>query len=121
MGLKKVKFNYTGGKRGWPGDAPVVKFNLKKIREIGWEAKRRQIELTIERPFKGDELLRRMKGWITVEPNRVIEIVNKYGKLKVLDDRELVIEMDEAASLKPLQKDILAAFGSEVDVELKKE
>ena len=88
---------------------------------IGWEAKRRQIELTIERPFKGDELLRRMKGWITVEPNHVIEIINKYGKLKVLDDKELVIEMDDPASLKPLQKDISTAFGSEVDIELKEE
>ena len=29
---------------------------------IGWEAKQRQIDLTIERAFKGDELLRRMKG-----------------------------------------------------------
>ena len=39
MGLKDVKFKYTGGKRGWPGDAPVVKFDLKKIRQLGWEAK----------------------------------------------------------------------------------
>jgi hypothetical protein len=31
---------------------------------IGWEAKYRQIDLTIERAFKGDELVRRMKGWI---------------------------------------------------------
>jgi UDP-glucose 4-epimerase len=39
MGLKNVRFKYTGGKRGWPGDAPVVMFNLKKIRQLGWEAK----------------------------------------------------------------------------------
>jgi UDP-glucose 4-epimerase len=39
MGLKNVKFRYTGGKRGWPGDTPVVIFNLKKIRGLGWEAK----------------------------------------------------------------------------------
>jgi UDP-glucose 4-epimerase len=39
MGLKNVKFRYTGGKRGWPGDVPVVMFNLKKIRQLGWEAK----------------------------------------------------------------------------------
>ena len=39
MGIKDVKFKYTGGKRGWPGDAPVVKFDLKKIRRLGWQAK----------------------------------------------------------------------------------
>jgi hypothetical protein len=88
---------------------------------IGWEAKQREISLTITRPFKGDELLRRMKGWITVDPNRVIEIVNKYGNLKVLDDRELVIEMEREANLEPLKKDIENAFGSEVDIELRKE
>jgi hypothetical protein len=84
---------------------------------IGWEAKHRQVDLKIERPFKGDELLRRMKGWITVDPNRVIEIVNKYGKLKVLDDRELVIEMDDQANLQSLKKEILTEFGSEIDIE----
>ena len=88
---------------------------------IGWEAKQREISLTITRPFKGDELLRRMKGWITVDPNRVIEIVSKYGKLKVLDDRELVIEMESEANLQPLKIDIKTAFGSEVDVELRNE
>lgn len=39
MGLKDVMLNYTGGKRGWPGDVPVVMFNLSKIRKLGWEAK----------------------------------------------------------------------------------
>jgi UDP-glucose 4-epimerase len=39
MGLDNVKFKYTGGKRGWPGDAPVVHFDVKKIRNLGWQAK----------------------------------------------------------------------------------
>ena len=39
MGLAGVKFNYTGGRRGWPGDAPVVHFNVDKIGELGWRAK----------------------------------------------------------------------------------
>lgn len=39
MGLRDVKFRYTGGRRGWPGDAPVVKFDLKKMKQLGWEAK----------------------------------------------------------------------------------
>ena len=39
MGLKDVKFRYTGGKRGWPGDVPIVRFNVEKMKGLGWEAK----------------------------------------------------------------------------------
>ena len=85
---------------------------------IGWEAKHRQIDLTIERAFKGGELVRRMKGWITVDPAKVIEIVRQFGRLKVLDDRELVIEMEDEASFDGLKKSIDEAFGDQVDVEL---
>ena len=85
---------------------------------IGWEAKFREIDLTIERAFKGDELVRRMKGWITVDPNKVVEVVNKYGRLKVLDDRELVIEMEAMSDFEGLQKSAKEAFGDQVDVEL---
>lgn len=40
MGLKEVKITYTGGKRGWPGDAPVVHFNINKMNKLGWHVKR---------------------------------------------------------------------------------
>jgi len=36
MGLKGVKYNYTGGSRGWKGDVPVVRINSEKIRKLGW-------------------------------------------------------------------------------------
>ena len=85
---------------------------------IGWEAKKRQIDLTIERAFKGEELVRRMKGWITVDPSKVIENIKEFGRLKVLDDRELVIEMEDLSDFSNLQKDLFDAFGNEVDVEL---
>lgn len=39
MGLKNVKFKYTGGRRGWKGDVPLVYFDPGKMKEIGWEAK----------------------------------------------------------------------------------
>ena len=58
-----------------------------------------------------------MKGWITVEPNKVIETVNKYGRLKVLDDRELVVEVEKAEDIQSLQKALQEAFEDEVDVE----
>jgi UDP-glucose 4-epimerase len=38
MGLKNVEFTYTGGRRGWPGDAPVVHFDVNKIKKLGWQA-----------------------------------------------------------------------------------
>jgi hypothetical protein len=85
---------------------------------ISWEAKYRQIDLVIERAFKGDELVRRMKGWITVDPAKVIEIVGRFGRLKVLDDRELVIEMEDEVSFEELKKSIDEAFSDQVDVEL---
>ena len=86
---------------------------------IGWEAKQRQIDLTIERAFKGDELLRRMKGWITVDPSKVIEVINEFGRLKILDDKELVVEMEDRERLDNLKKKLLSIFGNQIDVELK--
>ncbi len=39
MGLKNVTLKYTGGRRGWPGDVPVVRFNTGKMRQMGWQAR----------------------------------------------------------------------------------
>lgn len=39
MGLSNVRFKYTGGDRGWPGDVPQVRFDVKKMKSLGWEAK----------------------------------------------------------------------------------
>jgi len=84
---------------------------------IGWEAKQRRVGTQIERSFNGDELVRRMKGWITVDPKKIIDVVNQYGRLKVLDDRELVVEVEEVEDLQNLQRALREAFGSEVDAE----
>jgi hypothetical protein len=84
---------------------------------IGWEAKKRRVGTQIERSFNGDELVRRMKGWITVDPKKVIDVVNQYGRLNILDDRELVVEVEEAEDLQKLQKTVEEAFRGEVDVE----
>ena len=84
---------------------------------VGWEAKRRKVELTIERAFSGEELLRRMKGWVTTDPNEVIEVVKRHGKLKVLDDAELVVEFEGQREYDALQNDLATAFGGEADLE----
>ena len=41
-GLKSgaVKFEYTGGNRGWKGDVPVVRLNTDRIQSIGWKCRR---------------------------------------------------------------------------------
>jgi len=84
---------------------------------IGWEAKQRRVDLHIERAFNGEELVRRMKGWVTVDPSKAIEVVNRFGRLKVLDDRELVVEFEKVEDLQNLQKALKETFGNEVDAE----
>ena len=37
MGLAGVKYEHTGGKRGWIGDMPFVFLDNKKLRSAGWE------------------------------------------------------------------------------------
>jgi UDP-glucose 4-epimerase len=37
MGLTDVRYNYTGGSRGWPGDVPQVRYDTAKMRQLGWE------------------------------------------------------------------------------------
>jgi UDP-glucose 4-epimerase len=36
LGLKDVRFTYTGGSRGWKGDVPVIRFDSTKLRATGW-------------------------------------------------------------------------------------
>ena len=40
----KVRYEYTGGDRGWKGDVPVVRFDVSKIKALGWRAKRTSIQ-----------------------------------------------------------------------------
>jgi UDP-glucose 4-epimerase len=36
MGLRDVAYEFTGGDRGWKGDVPVVRFDTRKLRALGW-------------------------------------------------------------------------------------
>lgn len=36
MGLTDVRFEYTGGARGWQGDVPIVRFRSDKLEALGW-------------------------------------------------------------------------------------
>ena len=39
LGLKDVKYEYTGGSRGWVGDSPLVHLSIEKIKNLGWQPK----------------------------------------------------------------------------------
>jgi hypothetical protein len=71
----------------------------------------------IERPFRGEELLRRMKGWFTVDVNKAIDIIQQHGKLKVLDGYDLVVETRSQSELEILSKKLTEAFGEEAWLE----
>ena len=84
---------------------------------IGWDAKKRQVDLTIERAFKGDELVSRMKEWVTVDVKKAIEIVKRHGYLKVLDERELVVEVETENEHEKLRNDLSENFQDQLDLE----
>jgi len=90
---------------------------LKKPAVIGWEAKQRQVDLVLERSFGGEELLRRMKGWFTADVYQVINIIEQHGKLKVLDDYDLVVETANLSALDTLSQKLKEQFGQEVWLE----
>jgi UDP-glucose 4-epimerase len=35
-----VRYEYTGGDRGWKGDVPLVRFDVTKIKSLGWRVQR---------------------------------------------------------------------------------
>lgn len=84
---------------------------------VGWEAKARKVDLTIERAFSGEELLKRMKGWVTTDPMAVINVVKEFGRLKVLDDHELVVECEGKDEFSGLSSKLTELFRGEVDLE----
>lgn len=84
---------------------------------IGWEGKNRSIDLTIERPFKGEELLSRMKGWITVDPMEVIPLIKPEGFLKVYDQGELIVEADSQEIIDRIGQRLKDHFGERVFLE----
>ena len=39
LGLEGVEYRYTGGRRGWKGDVPVVRLDCRRIHGLGWECR----------------------------------------------------------------------------------
>ncbi len=90
---------------------------LKRPALIGWDGKDRRIDLVIEREFTGSELLMRMKGWITVDARKAVEVLEEHGRLKCFDTGELVVELEDQASMEALQNDLAARFGDQCNLE----
>jgi UDP-glucose 4-epimerase len=38
MELKDVRYEFTGGEGGWPGDVPRFRLDVSKLNELGWKA-----------------------------------------------------------------------------------
>ncbi len=57
MGLKDVEFVYTGGDRGWVGDAPMVFLSIEKMKKLGWKP-----EVGVE------EAIRKTARWLIDNP-----------------------------------------------------
>ena len=84
---------------------------------LGWKAKKRDVELTIERAFTGEELVLRMKGWVTTDVKQVIEIIKPHGYLKVLDEEDLVVEMESKEDYEKLTSALKEKFSDQVFLE----
>ena len=90
---------------------------LERPAGIGWEAKQRKVDLVIARPFTGAELLRRMKGWVTADVVEVTNLITRNGKLRVLDERDLIVETQDVEAMEALSRELARAFGKEVWIE----
>lgn len=47
MGLSGVKYEFTGGSRGWKADVPVYRLDSSRIRSLGWKNRRNSREAVV--------------------------------------------------------------------------
>jgi hypothetical protein len=87
---------------------------LRSPAQIGWEAWFRSIDLVTPRRLKGKELLLRTRGWWTVEPSEVAEVVEMHGRLVVGDKGELMVEFEDEKGAEDLSSALLERFGEQV-------
>jgi hypothetical protein len=87
---------------------------LRSPAEVGWQAWFRTIDLVTPQPLKGEELLMRTRGWWTVEPRDVAEVVKTYGRLVVGEQGELMVEFADRQSIEALSAALSERFGDQV-------
>jgi len=89
---------------------------LKAPAQIGWNAWFRTIDLVTPQPLKGEELLRRTRGWWTVEPTDVAEVINEHGRLVVGDQGELMVEFENQEKVQALAAALQERFNDQVQL-----
>ena len=82
--------------------------------KIGWQAWFRDIDLITPRRLKGKELLMRTRGWWTVEPLEVAEVVETCGRLAVGGNGELLVELEDRNQADQLSSALNERFGDQV-------
>ena len=87
---------------------------LRAPAHIGWEARFRSIDLVTPQRLKGEELLLRTRGWWTVEPNDVAEVVKRHGRLVVGEEGELMVELTDQETAEALSSALSERFGDQV-------
>lgn len=87
---------------------------LREPAQVGWDALFRTIDLVTPQKLKGEELLRRTRGWWTVKPEDVAEVVKTWGRLVIGDGGELMVEFDNQAGADHLAADLKERFGEQV-------
>ena len=87
---------------------------LRAPAQIGWVAWFRSIDLVTPQEFKGEELLLRTRGWWTVEPEDVTEVVKKHGRLIVGEGGELMVELSDQGATEALSSALTERFGNQV-------
>lgn len=92
--------------------APV----MRAPAQIGWDAWFRSIDLVTPQKLKGEELLRRTRGWWTVEPDDVAEVVKPFGRFVVGDGGELMVEFDSQGKADSLADALKERFGDQVQL-----
>jgi len=87
---------------------------LREPAQIGWDAWFRRIDLVTPRRLKGKELLRRTRGWWTVEPSEIAEVIEAHGSLVVGNKGELMVELENRKAAEDLSEALLERFGDQV-------
>ena len=87
---------------------------LKEPAQIGWASWFRDIDLVTPRKLKGKELLYRTRGWWTVEPSLVADVVEKHGRLMVGEKGELMVECQDEDKITALTRDLTKNFENQV-------
>ncbi len=87
---------------------------LKEPAQIGWDSWFRDIDLVTPRKLKGKELLLRTRGWWTIEPSLIADIIEKHGKIVVGNNGELMVEFENEKQAETLDMELKENFKDQV-------